>query len=143
MPRPEQQNIQYTIDDSEIISSKITVDEIMRNFQETKSPEITDDESENNENSDEPKENTVNDDFHFSKIKDYEFNYTSKQLASIYEYYRLGNSNRLKKLDLAQIIVAFEEEQENIEIVERRKTLWFYINELKSDPYTKKYVWSP
>ena len=81
--------------------------------------------------------------FHFSKIKDYEFNYTSKQLTSIYEYYQLGNTNRLKKIEIAQIIVAFEEDVENVDIVERRKTLWFYINELKSDPYTKKYVWAP
>ena len=143
MPRQEQQNIKYTIDDTEIASSKITVDEIMKNFQETISPEITDYESEESNDNNKSKENIVNGDFHFSKIKDYEFNYTSKQLTSIYEYYQLGNTNRLKKIEIAQIIVAFEEEIENVDIVERRKTLWFYINELKSDPYTKKYVWAP
>ena len=142
MPRQEQQNIKYTINDTEIASSKITVDEIMKNFQETISPEITDYESDESEDN-KSKENIVNGDFRFSKIKDYEFNYTSKQLTSIYEYYQLGNTNRLKKIEIAQIIVAFEEDIENVDIVERRKTLWFYINELKSDPYTKKYVWAP
>ena len=72
------------------------------------------------------------------EIKDYEFNYTNiKQLTSIYEYYQLGNTNRLKKIEIAQIIVAYEEDIENVDIVERRKTLWFYINELKSIPLQK------
>ena len=31
---------------------------------------------------------------------------------------------------------------ENYEIVNKRQTLWFYIDELKKDPYTKKFVWA-
>ena len=88
-------------------------------------------------------ENLVHDDLFFSKIKNYELNYTAKQLGVIYEYYNLGNPNKLKKIETAQIIVAFEHDKDNMEVVERRKTLWFYMTELKSVPFTKKYVWSP
>ena len=137
MPRPEQINIDYTIHDIKKDSPKTSVDEIMRDFEDTPSPDASDEESENS------KENLVNDDLFFSKIKNYELNYTGKQLGVIYEYYKLGNPNKLKKIEIAQIIVAFEHDNDNIEVVERRKTLWFYMMELKSDPFTKKYVWSP
>ena len=79
----------------------------------------------------------------YKNIKNYELNYTAKQLGVIYEYYNIGNPNKLKKIEIAQIIVAFEHDKDNMEVVERRKTLWFYMTELKSDPFTKKYVWSP
>lgn len=138
MPRQEQINIDYTIHDIKKDSPKISVDEIMRDFEDTPSPEDSDDEE--SENS---KENLVHDDLFFSKIKNYELNYTGKQLGVIYEYYKLGNPNKLKKIEIAQIIVAFEHDNDNSEVVERRKTLWFYMMELKSDPFTKKYVWSP
>ena len=136
MPRPEQININYTIDDS-TISPNYSVDEIIQNFEDTPSPEVSDEESETSN------ENLVHDDLFFSKIKNYELNYTAKQLGVIYEYYNIGNPNKLKKIEIAQIIVAFEHDKDNMEVVERRKTLWFYMTELKSDPFTKKYVWSP
>ena len=138
MPRREQININYTIDDSKTSSLTTTVDKILINFHNTPSPEVSDDEE-----SEDSKENLIHNDLHYSKIKDYELNYTNKQLGLIYEYYGLGNYNKLKKSDLAQLIVTFECEEENTFIVERRKTLWFYIQELKSDPFTKKYVWCP
>ena len=132
MPRREKENINYTIDDPAIHSSKTSVEEIMRQFEETPSPDISDDDNE--------EEIDENDDYHFSRIQDYDLNYNTKQLGSIYEYYKLGNSNKLKKIELAQRIVAFENDEENADLVERRQTLWFYMRELKTDPFTKKYI---
>ena len=136
MPRKEKENINYTIEEEPeaCASCSISVEEIMREFESIHEPE--------------PSYNTkitnnVTSDYHFTRVKDYELNYNMKQLICIYDYYHIGNSNKLKKTELAQLIVAFENEEENSDIVERRQTLWFYMNELKNDPYTKKFIWSP
>ena len=44
------------------------------------------------------------------------------------------------KQDLISEIVIFETSEENIAIVERRKELWFYINEIREDKYLSKYL---
>lgn len=135
MPRKEKENINYTIEDTgSVASCSISVDDLMREFESMPEPEPL-----NNIRT----TNNVTSDYHFSRVKDYELNYNMKQLVCIYDYYHLGNSNKLKKTELAQLIVAFENEEENSDIVERRQTLWFYMNELKNDQYTKKFIWSP
>ena len=47
---------------------------------------------------------------------------------------------KMKKGELVQVIVFFETDIDNIEKVTRRKKLWGYLQELKSDPYFNKYV---
>ena len=37
-------------------------------------------------------------------------------------------------------IIAFELDDENSELVEKRKRLWFYINEIKNDKYLSKFI---
>ena len=135
MPRKEKENINYTIeeDTGDVASCSISVDELMREFENIPEPEISHNKTTNN----------ITTDYHFSRVKEYELNYNMKQLICIYDYYHMGNSNKLKKTELAQLIVAFENDEENSDIVERRQTLWFYMNELKNDPYTKKFIWSP
>ena len=135
MPRKEKENINYTIeeDTGDVASCSISVDELMREFESIPEPEISHNKTTNN----------ITTDYHFSRVKEYELNYNMKQLICIYDYYHMGNSNKLKKTELAQLIVAFENDEENSDIVERRQTLWFYMNELKNDPYTKKFIWSP
>jgi len=81
-------------------------------------------------------------DFFFTQVKDYELNFTSKQLIAINDYYGLGNTSKMKKLDIIERIVDYENNDENYDIVNKRQTLWFYIDELKKDPYTKKFVWA-
>ena len=141
MPRIEKENINYTIYDPNEISIKNSkengeeiVADILKEFEEMESPESSDNELEYN---------NVKTDHYFSQIKDYELNYNSKQLGAIYEYYKLGTSNRLKKIELAELIVTFENDEENADLVERRHTLWFYMKELKEDSFTKKYIWAP
>ena len=86
---------------------------------------------------------TTKDDKIFSEIKNYELNYTVKQLSFICEYYNLLKNikiNKLKKQDIIEQIILFEYSQENCEIVVKRKELWFYMNELKNDKIMKKYI---
>lgn len=74
----------------------------------------------------------------------YDKNYTVKQLQQICDYYsNVGmkmEKGKKKKQDLICEIVLFEENQENIEFVLKRKELWYYIEELKRDTFMKKYV---
>ena len=70
---------------------------------------------------------------------DYDTNYTKKDLVKIAEYYEIVIRKKNKK-DLISEIVIFETSLENSPIVERRKELWFYINEIKEDKYLSKYL---
>jgi len=75
----------------------------------------------------------------FIMANDYELNYTIKQLQVICEYYGLS-ANKLKKKDIIDMIVAFEVNEDNLEICMKRKELWYYINELKNDKFMRKFV---
>ena len=70
---------------------------------------------------------------------DYDTNYTVKQLGQISDYYGI-NKKRLKKNELIQVIILFEEDINNIYIVETRKRHWENIKELKNDKYFSKFI---
>lgn len=70
---------------------------------------------------------------------DYFENYTVKMLQHIANYYKIPKS-KLKKDELIQLIIQFENQDENSEEVYNRKRLWHYINELKNDSYFSKFV---
>lgn len=70
---------------------------------------------------------------------DYLDNYTLKTLHHIACYYKL-QKNKLKKEQLVQNIVEFENNPENSDIVYNRKRLWYFIHELKDDEYFSKFV---
>ena len=73
----------------------------------------------------------------------YEINYNVKQLLTICDYYKIAKelrSNKNNKTEIIYSLVLFENNEDNFEIVLRRKQLWFYINELKNDKFMKKYV---
>jgi hypothetical protein len=79
----------------------------------------------------------------FLQMKDYEINYTVKQLMLICEYYDIlkdVRANKAKKQDIIEQILLFEKNMENFEITMKRKELWYYINELKNDKMMKKFV---
>ena len=69
----------------------------------------------------------------------YEDNYTVKELHHIANYYDISKRKK-KKAELIDDIIAFELDNENNEIVERRKRLWFYLNEIKNDNYLSKFI---
>jgi hypothetical protein len=69
----------------------------------------------------------------------YDINYLKKDLVHIMNYYGLSIRKK-KKSDLIDDIVEFENEPDNQFIVEHRKTLWFYWDELSNDEYLSKFV---
>ena len=79
----------------------------------------------------------------YTDILNYDMNFTVKQLLLICEYYGLlkdVKTNKMKKQDIIEQILLFENNNDNYETVIRRKELWYYINELKQDKMMKKYV---
>lgn len=73
----------------------------------------------------------------------YSENSTIKELLTICEYYGFAKelkSNKCSKGQIIQILVDFEMNPRNNEIVCKRRALWFYINELKRDKFMKKFV---
>jgi len=69
----------------------------------------------------------------------YNENFTLKQLYRIAEYYNISKRKK-KKTELIEEIVVFENLPENCEIVNRRATLWSYIEEIKQDKYLSKFL---
>ena len=70
---------------------------------------------------------------------DYDTNYTVKQLGQISDYYGI-NKKKFKKNEIIQAIILFEEDINNIYIVETRKRLWENIKELKKDKFFSKFI---
>jgi hypothetical protein len=70
---------------------------------------------------------------------DYNENFTKKQLELIANYYDISVRKK-KKLELIETIVVFEKEYSNCDIVNRRKTLWFYIEEINNDSFLSKFL---
>ncbi len=69
--------------------------------------------------------------------------YTVKELIKICDYYGLSKNlkiNKYKKEQIINTIVFFENNFLNYNIVLKRKTMWFYMNEIKNDSFMKKYI---
>ncbi len=78
------------------------------------------------------------DDYVASEI-DYNENYTKKQLDLIADYYNISKRKK-KKGQLIEEIVIFEKEPTNYDITQRRKTLWFYMEEINNDSFLSKFL---
>ena len=79
----------------------------------------------------------------FMEIKNYDLNFTIKQLTQICEYYNLSKDikiNKMKKQDIIEQIILFEHSYENYNTVLKRKEMWYYMGELKNDKLMKKMV---
>ena len=74
------------------------------------------------------------------QIVNYQINFTSRQLSQICDYYNIPKPKKCNKEELAHLIVEFEQNNENAEIVCKRQLMWFYMDELKNDKYMKKYI---
>tara|TARA_B100000902_G_C27292811_1_gene908182 strand:+ start:1241 stop:1615 length:375 start_codon:yes stop_codon:yes gene_type:complete len=72
---------------------------------------------------------------------DYNTNYNIKQLKQIIEYYNISlNKRKSKKQDLIDIIINFELNNDNKNITNKRKQLWFYMKKIKEDDYLNKFI---
>jgi len=69
----------------------------------------------------------------------YALNYNTKQLIQIGEYYGL-KMKKMKKHEIINAILLFENDGENLDKVHQRIYIWNFLNELKKDPIMKKYI---
>jgi hypothetical protein len=74
---------------------------------------------------------------------EYKINYTVKDLLLICDYYGISKemkTNKYNKDVIINVLVDFENNQINKNIVLKRQSMWFYITQLKNDKFMKKYV---
>tara|TARA_B100001093_G_C26860051_1_gene1029609 strand:+ start:11797 stop:12171 length:375 start_codon:yes stop_codon:yes gene_type:complete len=62
-----------------------------------------------------------------------------KELIKFCDYYKISRK-KLKKQDIIRELILFEINEDNIEIVETRRTLWEYFLTLKEDSFFKKFI---
>ena len=70
---------------------------------------------------------------------DYNINYTLPMLQHICGFYNLSYS-RVKKKDVIKMLIEYEQNPENINMVQERKRLWYYMQEIKENKYLSKYI---
>lgn len=70
---------------------------------------------------------------------DYSTNYTVKQLGNILDYYEISR-RKMRKEEMVEMIVLYENEEGNMMQVEQRKRLWKNFEELKQDKYFSKFL---
>lgn len=69
--------------------------------------------------------------------------YTLKELFKICDYYGFAKelkTNKCNKKEIIQYLNDFENDYNNVEIVYTRRNMWFYMDELKNDPFMKKLI---
>ena len=81
----------------------------------------------------------VNMDDYIALEIDYNENYTKKQIDLIADYYEIVKRKK-KKAELIEEVVIFEKDPENFDITQRRKTLWFYMEEINNDSFLSKFL---
>lgn len=87
--------------------------------------------------------NDFNDDLAVPKMINYHENFTVKELLLICDYYGFAKelkTNKCNKDQIIEILVSFESDLNNSDIVFKRQNMWFFINELKNDKFMKKFL---
>ena len=85
--------------------------------------------------------NSICNDHKLALETDYNTNYSVKQLKQIITYYEIQLDKRnLKKKELINEIIIFELDNDNKNIVNKRKQLWFYMKQLKEDKCLNKFI---
>jgi hypothetical protein len=82
-------------------------------------------------------------DLRVTQILNYQLNMNVKQLLQICDYYGISKglkSNKRTKEEIINLLVDFEDNDTNYEIVCKRRLMWFYIEELRSDKFMKKHI---
>ena len=125
------ENISYSIQDNKFNEKEYEVDVDIDSLLE----EI------NNDIDNSLYDNMSNENMELSQVwaVEYSTNYTVQGLSRIMEYYGL-NKRKLRKDEMIQLLVMFECDLSNQEIVVRRRRLWKNIEELKQDKYFSKYI---
>ena len=96
-----------------------------------------DDDSNDDDNNDNIKNLLYNEE---KIIDDYEYNELPiKNINLICDYYKIKRGKLSKKQKIIEIIF-FENNMNNIDIVENRKLLWEYVKIIKTDKFLKNYI---
>ena len=85
----------------------------------------------------------TDDELKFPLMINYNENYTVKELLHICDYYGISKQLKAKKCNketIVEILVDFETDPTNEQIVFKRQNMWFYMNELKNDKFMRKYI---
>jgi len=80
--------------------------------------------------------------YKYQMVENYKKN-TMKELFMICDFYEITKELKTYKYNKEQVIlslVEFELSSCNEELVSKRQTLWFYINELKNNKFMKKHI---
>jgi hypothetical protein len=70
---------------------------------------------------------------------DYEENYTKKSVTRIAEYYDI-QVKKSNKIEIITMVVAFEVDPNNFDLVQKRRKIWDAIREIKNDSKMRKYL---
>ena len=73
----------------------------------------------------------------------YNENFTVKELLIICDYYGFAKTlknSKCNKEQIIEILVSFESDLNNSDIVFKRQNMWFYMSELKNDKFMKKFL---
>ena len=143
MNSPDESNIQcilnepedYPFYDAEFILSQFNfanISESEEDEDEEKEDKEEDKEEEEEEEEDEDNEATELDQLSL-------FDKSAKQLAIIFEYYGLLKS-KLKKQEMIEKILQFENDSLNKKVMTTRYKIWNVMDKLKQDKIMKKYI---
>ena len=81
----------------------------------------------------------IYDDDNYDYDYDYE-KYSVKELHKICDYYGITKISKYKKHELVNLILVFENDDDNNYIVSKRKIMWTLMDELNSDAKMRKYI---
>jgi len=85
----------------------------------------------------------LTDDLTVTQMVNYRENFTVKDLLLICDYYGFAKelkNNKCNKEQIIEILVSFESDLNNYEVIFKRQNLWFYMSELKNDKFMKKFL---
>ena len=127
--------IYYKFEEKEKYENKIiNVDDFISDMESSFSSHLT---NSTNDNSDcDSEENIIQ---HTILEMEYSTKYNVKGLAQIMDYYELSRKN-MRKDEMIQMIIMYETDPTNIKIVNRRRRMYNYINELKRDKYFNRFI---
>lgn len=130
MEKKTKENITYEFND-ENNETSFELEKLLREFEQINYLET----SYTNDN--------IEEDEMYTEMLHYDMNFTVKQLLLICDYYGLMKDvrvNKMKKQEIIEQLLLFENSTDNYEVVIKRKELWYYISELKNDKMMKKFV---
>ena len=139
MNSPDESNIQCILNEAEDYPF-YDAEFILSQFNFANISESEEDEDEEKEDKEEEEEEEEDEDNETSELDQLSlFDKSAKQLAIICEYYGLLKS-KLKKQEMIEKILQFENDSLNKTVMTTRYKIWSVMDKLKQDKIMKKYI---